>query len=240
MNALIDWFLYCIIKWSCSSINVHSRYQRSLLCSYPIWSIYLNYMPKICGHTLLINGFEYFSCTQVLKNKQWVPRYFWPYSICHSEQDEGTVIKKLKSRTVIKKLQILLYSCRTLLPLLASKYNCNTLVVSLQGLFKQRLYVVLKGDARYLISNSKDQSIKLWDVRKFSPKEGLAASRLAVTQQNWDYRWQQVPQRGVLACLRNFNRPARQTDLFSTLILHINTKLLFSLVILLPCSTKEA
>lgn len=55
---------------------------------------------------------------------------------------------------------------------------------------------VYQGDARYLISNSKDQSIKLWDIRKFSPKEGLAASRLAVTQQNWDYRWQQVPQRG--------------------------------------------
>lgn len=56
--------------------------------------------------------------------------------------------------------------------------------------------VMYQGDARYLISNSKDQSIKLWDIRKFSPKEGLAASRLAVTQQNWDYRWQQVPQRG--------------------------------------------
>lgn len=66
------------------------------------------------------------------------------------------------------------------------------------------MYVVLKGDARYLISNSKDQTIKLWDVRKFSPKEGLSASRLAVTQQNWDYRWQQVPQRGALLCLSNF------------------------------------
>lgn len=64
--------------------------------------------------------------------------------------------------------------------------------------FSQRLRGLwcFQGDARYLISNSKDQSIKLWDVRKFSPKEGLAASRLAVTQQNWDYRWQQVPQRG--------------------------------------------
>ncbi|TRY83724.1 hypothetical protein DNTS_021907, partial [Danionella cerebrum] len=41
------------------------------------------------------------------------------------------------------------------------------------------------------------KTIKLWDVRKFSPKEGLAASRLAVTQQNWDYRWQQVPQRAL-------------------------------------------
>ncbi|XP_019745573.1 DDB1- and CUL4-associated factor 11 isoform X1 [Hippocampus comes] len=58
-------------------------------------------------------------------------------------------------------------------------------------------FIHSKGDARYLISNSKDQSIKLWDVRKFSPKEGLAASRLAVTQQNWDYRWQRVPQRAL-------------------------------------------
>ncbi len=80
------------------------------------------------------------------------------------------------------------------------------------------MYVVLKGDARYLISNSKDQTIKLWDVRKFSPKEGLAASRLAVTQQNWDYRWQQVPQRGALLCLSYFNRPARPACLLSTLI----------------------
>ncbi|KAJ8268047.1 hypothetical protein COCON_G00132190 [Conger conger] len=54
-------------------------------------------------------------------------------------------------------------------------------------------FIHSKGDARYLISNSKDQSIKLWDVRRFSPGEGLAASRLAVTQQTWDYRWQQVP-----------------------------------------------
>ncbi|KAG7271367.1 hypothetical protein CRUP_009389 [Coryphaenoides rupestris] len=58
-------------------------------------------------------------------------------------------------------------------------------------------FIDSKGDARYLISNSKDQSIKLWDVRKFSPKEGLAAALLAVTQQNWDYRWQQVPQRAL-------------------------------------------
>ncbi|KAJ3611881.1 hypothetical protein NHX12_021894 [Muraenolepis orangiensis] len=58
-------------------------------------------------------------------------------------------------------------------------------------------FIHSKGDARYLISNSKDQSIKLWDVRKFSPKEGLAAALLAVTQQNWDYRWQQVPQRAL-------------------------------------------
>ncbi|XP_062916188.1 DDB1- and CUL4-associated factor 11 isoform X2 [Mobula hypostoma] len=56
-------------------------------------------------------------------------------------------------------------------------------------------FIDSKGDARFLVSNSKDQTIKLWDVRRFSPKEGLDASRQAVTQQNWDYRWQQVPKR---------------------------------------------
>ncbi|XP_012708832.2 DDB1- and CUL4-associated factor 11 [Fundulus heteroclitus] len=58
-------------------------------------------------------------------------------------------------------------------------------------------FIHSKGDARYLISNSKDQTIKLWDIRKFSSNEGLAASRVVVSQQNWDYRWQQVPQRAL-------------------------------------------
>jgi WD repeat-containing protein 23 len=29
-----------------------------------------------------------------------------------------------------------------------------------------------QGDGRYLITSSKDQSIKLWDMRKFSDAEG--------------------------------------------------------------------
>ncbi|XP_065270226.1 DDB1- and CUL4-associated factor 11 [Emys orbicularis] len=56
-------------------------------------------------------------------------------------------------------------------------------------------FIDSKGDARYLISNSKDQTIKLWDIRRLSGREGLEASRQAVTQQNWDYRWQQVPKK---------------------------------------------
>lgn len=35
------------------------------------------------------------------------------------------------------------------------------------------IFTVLQGDARFLISNSKDQTIKLWDVRKFSPSVGV-------------------------------------------------------------------
>ncbi|XP_028933736.1 DDB1- and CUL4-associated factor 11 isoform X1 [Ornithorhynchus anatinus] len=56
-------------------------------------------------------------------------------------------------------------------------------------------FIDSKGDARYLISNSKDQTIKLWDIRRFSGREGMEASRQAATQQNWDYRWQQVPKK---------------------------------------------
>ncbi|CAJ0966239.1 unnamed protein product [Ranitomeya imitator] len=58
-------------------------------------------------------------------------------------------------------------------------------------------FIDSKGDARYLLSNSKDQSIKLWDIRRFSGPEGLEASRRAITQQNWDYRWQQVPRKAL-------------------------------------------
>ncbi|XP_056009202.1 DDB1- and CUL4-associated factor 11-like isoform X3 [Ostrea edulis] len=54
-------------------------------------------------------------------------------------------------------------------------------------------YIDSKGDARYLLSNSKDQTIKLWDVRKFSPSEAVESTKKAVARQGWDYRWQQVP-----------------------------------------------
>lgn len=50
-----------------------------------------------------------------------------------------------------------------------------------------------KLDSRYLITNSKDQTIKLWDVRKFSSKIAQESTRKAVANQNWDYRWQRVP-----------------------------------------------
>ncbi|XP_041455361.1 DDB1- and CUL4-associated factor 11-like [Lytechinus variegatus] len=56
-------------------------------------------------------------------------------------------------------------------------------------------YIDSKGDGRHLITNSKDQSIKLWDMRCFSPSNVVEASRRAVAQQHWDYRWQQVPKK---------------------------------------------
>jgi len=52
-----------------------------------------------------------------------------------------------------------------------------------------------RGDGRYLISNSKDQTIKLWDIRKFSPSSYIQTSKKAASQNDWDYRWERVPKR---------------------------------------------
>jgi hypothetical protein len=57
-------------------------------------------------------------------------------------------------------------------------------------------YIDSKNDGRFLLSNSKDQSIKLWDLRMFSPKDSedsvLSASSSSTS---WDYRWDKVPKR---------------------------------------------
>ena len=58
-----------------------------------------------------------------------------------------------------------------------------------------------QGDGRYLITNSKDQTIKLWDIRKFSKQEGVDATLRQVQQQSWDYRWENVPRRGELSAV---------------------------------------
>ena len=49
-------------------------------------------------------------------------------------------------------------------------------------------YISPKGDGRHLISNSKDQSIKLWDLRRFSDKSTIEQGLKAVSGQRWDYR----------------------------------------------------
>ncbi|XP_074424188.1 DDB1- and CUL4-associated factor 11 isoform X4 [Larus michahellis] len=54
-----------------------------------------------------------------------------------------------------------------------------------------------RGDGRYLVSNSKDQTAKLWDLRRPAGPGGLAAARRAVARQSWDYRWQRAPPRAM-------------------------------------------
>nr|CAI5859118.1 unnamed protein product [Callosobruchus analis] len=54
-------------------------------------------------------------------------------------------------------------------------------------------FIDSRGDGRHLISNSKDQTIKLWDIRIFSGAQAAESTLKAVHQQNWDYRWHEVP-----------------------------------------------
>lgn len=54
-----------------------------------------------------------------------------------------------------------------------------------------------RGDGRHLITNSKDQTIKLWDMRKLSNDDGISATKRAVAAQRWDYRWQPVPRKSL-------------------------------------------
>ena len=48
-------------------------------------------------------------------------------------------------------------------------------------------------DERHLISNSKDQTIKLWDMRKFSHPDSVKEAKSRVDSHNWDYRWMPTP-----------------------------------------------
>lgn len=54
-------------------------------------------------------------------------------------------------------------------------------------------YIDARGDDRHLISNSKDQTIKLWDLRRFSSAETMQLTLSCVRHQSWDYRWQPAP-----------------------------------------------
>ncbi|KAL4570259.1 hypothetical protein LXL04_025911 [Taraxacum kok-saghyz] len=55
------------------------------------------------------------------------------------------------------------------------------------------------GDGHYLISNGKDQAIKLWDIRKMSSNSRL---NIAPKHIEWDYRWMEYPSH-----LRNRKHP---------------------------------
>lgn len=60
-------------------------------------------------------------------------------------------------------------------------------------------YIDSRGDSRYLITNSKDQSIKLWDMRMFSKYDkdefDFFQPFLTPLSAKWDYRFQSMPQR---------------------------------------------
>ncbi|KAL5701524.1 L14B [Ranunculus cassubicifolius] len=51
-------------------------------------------------------------------------------------------------------------------------------------------FIDSRGDGRHFISNGKDQTIKLWDIRKMSSK---VSGGLRMRNYEWDYRWMEYP-----------------------------------------------
>lgn len=66
--------------------------------------------------------------------------------------------------------------------------SIGTLVGHCEGL----TYLDPRGDGRYLLSNAKDQTMKLWDIRqRMDNAEAAAAPRAPMMR--WDYRWMPYP-----------------------------------------------
>ena len=61
-------------------------------------------------------------------------------------------------------------------PFKAVAVCCVLKVHGLVKMFPVCLFGLFQGDGRHLITNSKDQTIKLWDMRKFSAEEGISVS----------------------------------------------------------------
>ncbi|XP_054787125.1 LEC14B homolog [Prosopis cineraria] len=74
----------------------------------------------------------------------------------------------------------------------------GTLVGHLQGI----TFIDSRGDGRYLISNGKDQTTKLWDIRKMSSN----VMNPGLQDEDWDYRWMDYPQYA-----RNLKHPNDQS-----------------------------
>ncbi|XP_050372201.1 LEC14B homolog [Argentina anserina] len=59
----------------------------------------------------------------------------------------------------------------------------------LMGHLEGITFIDSRGDGRYLISNGKDQTTKLWDIRKMSSRNMFPK----IKDRDWDYRWMEYP-----------------------------------------------
>uniref|UniRef100_A0A0N5AGR9 WD_REPEATS_REGION domain-containing protein n=1 Tax=Syphacia muris TaxID=451379 RepID=A0A0N5AGR9_9BILA len=56
-------------------------------------------------------------------------------------------------------------------------------------------FIDVNDDGRYILTNSKDQTIKLWDIRRFSSEAAQERTKKSVSRQFWDYRYEPVPRK---------------------------------------------
>ncbi|GAQ89588.1 WD-40 repeat protein [Klebsormidium nitens] len=69
------------------------------------------------------------------------------------------------------------------------KGGSNDAVGVLVGHSEGITHVNSKGDGRYLLTNSKDQSIKLWDIRRMTNPSKIDKGHVPA-RRYWDYRWE--------------------------------------------------
>jgi len=75
-------------------------------------------------------------------------------------------------------------------------YACHV-CISLTGHTEGLTHVCPKGDGFHLISNCKDQTIKLWDTRAaMSASRAAEAARRRPRIPRWDYRWEHYAAEG--------------------------------------------
>jgi len=86
-------------------------------------------------------------------------------------------------------------------------------------------FIDSRNDGRHLITNCKDQSIKLWDMRVFSPSEGLENTKRAVSSYVWDYRWQSVPRK-----FSSLNKTSKRLSGDTSLMTYMGHKVLQTLI----------
>ncbi|XP_062131533.1 DDB1- and CUL4-associated factor 11 [Drosophila sulfurigaster albostrigata] len=78
-------------------------------------------------------------------------------------------------------------------------------VLSFVGHYDGITYIDPRNDGYHVLSNSKDQSIKIWDMRLPNSQRNRPASRSHLNSKaRWDYRWDRVP--------REFYNPHKALD----------------------------
>lgn len=84
--------------------------------------------------------------------------------------------------------------------------NLSKSVISFIGHYDGITYIDPRNDGYHVLTNSKDQSIKIWDMRQPSNMRNRGCARqhqLSMTK--WDYRWDRVPRECKLHLLILFN-----------------------------------
>lgn len=74
--------------------------------------------------------------------------------------------------------------------LMSKSRPAGILVGHLEGI----TFIDSRGDGRFFISNGKDQTIKLWDIRKMSATTSVSKLKgKKIPSYSWDYRWMDYP-----------------------------------------------